>query len=163
VGVNRLHSGSRSDRWAVAGARPGAQPSPRDGDSNPEACLLGLQTEGRGPAAPPGRIFLRSMARISLSENLNRWYPCFHVPSTIQTGLATRDGFIEPREKAKNLELGFFGFFGFYPSQPFEIPRNRQRNLWKSLEKTARDLEMFGKSLEVGRGARKPNIPCRAA
>jgi hypothetical protein len=89
------------------------------------------------------------MAWISLSENLNVWYPCLHVPSTIQTGLATRDGLIEPREKAKNLERGFFGF---YLSQPFEIPQNRQRNLWKSLEKTARNLEMFGKKGPVQSG-----------
>src|SRR5271168_635298 len=48
-------SGSRSDRWPVAGDGPGAQPSPRDGDSNPEACLLGLPTEGRGTRSSPGR------------------------------------------------------------------------------------------------------------
>jgi hypothetical protein len=28
--------------------------------------------------------------------------------------------------------------------QPLEIPQNRQRNLWKSLEENALDLEMLG-------------------
>jgi hypothetical protein len=31
--------------------------------------------------------------------------------------------------------------------QPFEIAQNRQRILWKSLEKTGGYLEMFGKKL----------------
>jgi hypothetical protein len=116
VAVNRLNSGSIPDRDRTAGPSPAlaraAQPSPRDRDSNPEACLLGLPTKGRGPAAPLARSFLKSMAWISLSENLNRWYLCLHFRSTIQTGLATRDGLIEPREKAKNLERGFVSSFG---------------------------------------------------
>jgi hypothetical protein len=30
------------------------------------------------------------------------------------------------------------------PLQPLEIPQNRQRNLWKNLERKGLDLEMFG-------------------
>jgi hypothetical protein len=30
------------------------------------------------------------------------------------------------------------------PLQPLEIPQNRQRNLWKNLEKKGLDLEMLG-------------------
>jgi len=32
--------------------------------------------------------------------------------------------------------------------QALEIPQNRQSFLWKSLEKTSGNLEMFGKSLQ---------------
>ena len=52
-----------------------------------------------------------------------------------------------PLRKARPVKAARELLFGFYPSQPFEIPRNRQRNFWKSLEKTARNLEMLGKKL----------------
>ena len=64
-----------------------------------------------------------------------------HVPSTIQTGLAARDGLFESGEKTKNLERGFFGLRRL---QPLEIPQNGQRILWKSLEKTGGILEKLG-------------------
>src|SRR5271168_2678343 len=69
--------------------------------------------------------------------------PCFHVPSTIQTGMAARDGLFEPREKTKNLASALFrglrlcnplkshkiakGFFG--------NPWQKQAEIWKCLEK----------------------------
>jgi hypothetical protein len=34
--------------------------------------------------------------------------------------------------------------FSFFLLQAFDFPQNGQRNLWKYLEKTAADLEMFG-------------------
>src|ERR1700722_1681017 len=63
------------------------------------------------------------------------------------------DGFGDARRahraqgEGKKFGEGLFRSSGFYPPQPFDFPRNRQRNLWKSLEKRARDLEMFGKKL----------------
>jgi hypothetical protein len=36
----------------------------------------------------------------------------------------------------------------FFPSQGFDFTQNRQRNLWKYLEKKAANLEMFGMDLE---------------
>src|SRR5271156_1181527 len=69
--------------------------------------------------------------------------PCFRVPSTIQTGMAARDGLFEPREKTKNLASALFrglrlcnplkshkiakGFFG--------NPWQKQAEIWKCLEK----------------------------
>jgi hypothetical protein len=49
------------------------------------------------------------------------------------------------RDGAKNLDSSKKAFSA---SQPIEITQNRQRNLWKSLEKQAENLEMFGASLE---------------
>jgi len=44
--------------------------------------------------------------------------------------------------------------------QGFEINQNGQRNLWKSLEKKARNLEMFGAGLEkLARPDRTPPSP----
>jgi len=37
--------------------------------------------------------------------------------------------------------------FDFYLLQTLEIPQNRQRNLWKSLERNSLDLERLGKKL----------------
>jgi hypothetical protein len=54
------------------------------------------------------------------------------------------------------------GFFGFYLSQPFEISQNRERNLWKSLEKTARNLEMSGKKLGGWRWRAETNYPVQS-
>ena len=42
-------------------------------------------------------------------------------------------------------------FFGLRPLQPLEIQRNRQRFLWKCLEKTSGDLEKLGKKVLEGR------------
>jgi hypothetical protein len=36
----------------------------------------------------------------------------------------------------------------FLRLQPFDFTQNGQRNLWKSLEKRAANLEMFGVDLE---------------
>jgi hypothetical protein len=38
--------------------------------------------------------------------------------------------------------------FGLDLLQAFEIPQNHQHILWKALDKTSGNLEMFGKSLE---------------
>jgi hypothetical protein len=35
----------------------------------------------------------------------------------------------------------------FLVSQPVDIPQNRQRNLWKNLEKQAENLEKFARKL----------------
>jgi tetrahydromethanopterin S-methyltransferase subunit G len=35
----------------------------------------------------------------------------------------------------------------FFSAQPFEKAQNRQRNVWKNLEKTSENLEKFGKKL----------------
>jgi hypothetical protein len=51
---------------------------------------------------------------------------------------------LRARRKTKNLERGFSGL---HLLQAFEIAQNRQRILWKSLEKTGGYLEMFGKKL----------------
>ena len=48
---------------------------------------------------------------------------------------------------------------GLHLLQTLEIPRNRQRFLWKSLEKKGSDLEMLGKTL--GREARPGRRLCR--
>jgi hypothetical protein len=42
---------------------------------------------------------------------------------------------------------------GLETLQAFEIPQNRQRNLWKSLEKNSLVLEKLAKSLEVSGAA----------
>jgi hypothetical protein len=36
--------------------------------------------------------------------------------------------------------------------QPLEIPQNRQRNLWKSLEQNSPDLERLGEKLGADGG-----------
>src|SRR5271169_4370869 len=54
---------------------------------------------------------------------------------------------------AKSLEVDTFDFFLL---QPLEIPQNRQRNVWKSLERNSLDLERLGKKLgAVGTHYRK--------
>src|SRR5579862_951362 len=37
------------------------------------------------------------------------------------------------------------GFLRVRPSQTLEIPQNRQRNVWKNLEKSGSDLETLGR------------------
>jgi hypothetical protein len=57
------------------------------------------------------------------------------------------DGWNTAKKRAiarKDLEKRFFGL---RPSQPLEIPQNRQSFLWKCLEKTSGDLEKLGKKL----------------
>src|SRR5271170_7489874 len=44
----------------------------------------------------------------------------------------------------KNLEAHTLGFF---PLEPIEIPQNRQRNLWNSLDKNILDLEKLAERL----------------
>jgi hypothetical protein len=55
--------------------------------------------------------------------------------------------------------------FGLDLLQPVEIPQNRQRFLWKYLEKKGLDLEILGKSLEESGppGASKSSIMLGAA
>jgi hypothetical protein len=60
------------------------------------------------------------------------------------------------RLKRKNLETDTSGLDLL---QAFEIPQNHQDILWKSLEKTSGNLEMFGKSLEQV-GAARPSAAC---
>jgi len=73
------------------------------------------------------------------------------MPASPAAGLSQKDG-------ARNLERSKFSFFAF---QAADFPRNRRRNLWKSLEKRAANLEMFGVDLEklagpeVRRGERR--------
>jgi hypothetical protein len=155
VAVNRLHSGSRSDRWPVAGDGPGAQPSSSRWRFESRGLFARFANGGTGTrSSPRARSFLKSMAWISLSEKSKSMVPMPTCPFNDADGFgdARRAHRAQGEEKAKNLERGFVGF---YLSQAFEIPQNRQRNLWKSLEKTARDLEMFGKKawrLAVARG-----------
>src|ERR1700678_2347025 len=48
------------------------------------------------------------------------------------------------RETTKDLERHHLGFLGL---QPFEIPQNGQRNVWKSLDRNTLDLEKLAKKL----------------
>ena len=84
--------------------------------------------------------------------------PCFDVPSTIPTDLLARDGFFEPREKSKYLDVDTLGLEGL---QPIEIPQNGQSFLWKSLEKNSRDLEKLGEKL--GGCGTPPSVPYQGA
>jgi hypothetical protein len=62
----------------------------------------------QGDLQRPGQI-PSEIGGVDLSSWKSKWMPqCFHVPSTIQTGLAARDGLFEPREKTKNLASGLF-------------------------------------------------------
>jgi hypothetical protein len=56
----------------------------------------------------------------------------------------------------KNLEPQTVGLEAL---QPFEIPQNRQRIVWKSLERNSSDLEMLGKKL----GASASGTRCRGS
>ena len=51
---------------------------------------------------------------------------------------------LRPARAAKSLEADTFDFFLL---QALEIPQNRQRNFWKSLERNSSDLERLGKKL----------------
>src|SRR5271154_1180567 len=56
----------------------------------------------------------------------------------------------------KNLEMGLLDLEDL---QPIEIPQNRQRNLWKSLEPNSLDLERLGKKLGgLGHGRACPHM-----
>ena len=80
----------------------------------------------------------------------------------MQTGLATRDGLIEPREKAKNLERGSSDLPVFIHRNPltsletakgiFGNPWRKEPEIWKCLEK----------SLEVGGGRAETNYPVQS-
>src|SRR5271163_3269868 len=54
----------------------------------------------------------------------------------------------------KNLEPKLLGLEAL---QPLEIPQNRQRIVWKSLERNSSDLEMLGKKLGASAGSDAPS------
>jgi hypothetical protein len=55
------------------------------------------------------------------------------------------------------------GSFGLEVLQPLETPQNRQRILWKSLEKTSVNLEKLGEKLGSGGGYySRPTVDSRA-
>jgi hypothetical protein len=59
-----------------------------------------------------------------------------------------RDGVWNEAERrpARRISLDA-GHFGFEPLQPLEIPQNRQRFIWKSLEKNGSVLEKLAEKL----------------
>jgi hypothetical protein len=62
---------------------------------------------------------------------------------------AAPGGLFEPPGWRKNLEMDTLGL---EPLQPLEIPQNRQRNVWKSLDENTLDLERLGKKLGPAAG-----------
>ena len=87
----------------------------------PERGSPGLPPEGLRPAAPGSQSLRNLWCGFFFLKIYIYAVPCLHVPSTIQTGLAARDGLFESGEKTKNLERGFFGLRRL---QPLEIPQN---------------------------------------
>jgi hypothetical protein len=73
--------------------------------------------------------------------------------------VATREGLIEPREKAKNLERGFFGFIHRNHLKSHETGKGLFGNPWRNSPKFGNAWKKAWR-LAV---ARKPTIPCRAA
>src|SRR5271168_1126797 len=59
---------------------------------------------------------------------------------------------------AKNLEPELLGLEAL---QPLEIPQNRQRIVWKSLERNSSDLERLGKKLGASAGSDAPSRELR--
>ena len=59
-----------------------------------------------------------------------------------------RDGFWNEAERrpARRINLDA-DHLGFEPLQPLEIPQNRQRFIWKSLEQNSRYLEKLAEKL----------------
>src|SRR5271169_2534516 len=113
-------------------------------------------------AAPPRRVLeLRFSAlylsTIFLSGKRNR---CYRISMCLQRSplVSLRDGFFEPMEKAKYLDVDTLSLEGL---QLIEILQNGQSFLWKSLERNSRDLEKLARKLGALRpaGERARAIP----
>ena len=103
-----------------------------------------------GPQRPTPIPPWKFVAWIPLSENLNRCYLAF--TSLQRSRLVWRRATaLRAQLEVKKFGNGLFRFAALL--QPLEIPQNRQRILWKSLDETGGNLEMFEKTLEVGRRA----------
>ena len=156
-----VEAGARRDRRTCAPRRPGIpdagapplqsrkrrlRPHTRGhrsdvGDrSAPHAISSKPPMKGYGGSVGGTEAPRKSLAWIFLSGNRKILLPCYHVPSSIQTGLAARDGLWE---RGRRQKFGKGAFSVCICCNPLK------------LHKTGRNLEMLGKkSLEVGRRAR---------
>ncbi len=123
-------------------------------DPGVEAARIGSLRDGsRGNLTKDFLVFRirASLLLVRFDRLVSRSHECSRPPY-YHLARVGRDGL----GGGKNLEPQTVGLEVL---QPFEIPQNRQRIVWKSLERNSSDLEMLGKKL----GASASGTRCRGS
>ena len=103
-------------------------------------CPHGIDGAARGRKIDIYFLLIKIQARFKIL--------CIRIALPYPHGAAATDGDAGAQLKEADAAKRFGkGFFGLRPLQPLEIPQNRQRFLWKCLEKTSGDLEKLEKRL----------------